>query len=114
MCGAPSETGLAERLLSDDPSRFDSAQKLFAQICASGHGDRGDSDWPVGAAQALALTDFNIQQPSSITRVWCRAKGSRARRSRGWWPPGAKGSLEPGVERALQGPLTPLTLHRLK
>src|SRR6185312_9969706 len=88
MCGAQSETGLAECLLIDDPSRFDLAQKFFAQICASGHGDRGDSDWPVGVAQALAPTDFNIQQPSSITRVWCRAKGSRARRSRGWWPPG--------------------------
>jgi mono/diheme cytochrome c family protein len=47
-----------------DSSEFDAAQKLFAQNCASCHGDHGGGDGPAAAALARAPTDFHIQQPS--------------------------------------------------
>jgi mono/diheme cytochrome c family protein len=48
----------------DDSSRFDPARKRFAQNWASCHGESGGGDGPTAAAQALAPTNFHIQQPS--------------------------------------------------
>jgi cytochrome c oxidase cbb3-type subunit 2/cytochrome c oxidase cbb3-type subunit I/II len=47
-----------------DSSPFDAARTLFAQNCASCHGDNGRSDGPAAAALARAPTDFHVQQPS--------------------------------------------------
>jgi mono/diheme cytochrome c family protein len=47
-----------------DSSRFDEARTLFAQNCASCHGDAGAGDGPAAAPLNRAPTDFHLQQPS--------------------------------------------------
>ena len=47
-----------------DSSRFDEVRTLFAQNCASCHGDDGAGDGPAAAALNRAPTNFHIQQPS--------------------------------------------------
>jgi mono/diheme cytochrome c family protein len=47
-----------------DSSRFDEALALFAQNCASCHGDEGAGDGPAAAALNRAPTNFHMQQPS--------------------------------------------------
>ena len=49
---------------ADESSQFDEARTLFAQNCASCHGDDGAGDGPAAAALNRAPTNFKIQQPS--------------------------------------------------
>jgi mono/diheme cytochrome c family protein len=43
---------------------LDEARTLFAQNCASCHGDEGAGDGPAAAALNRAPTNFHMQQPS--------------------------------------------------
>jgi mono/diheme cytochrome c family protein len=47
-----------------DSSRLDEARTLFAQNCASCHGDDGAGDGPAAAALNREPTNFHGQQPS--------------------------------------------------
>jgi hypothetical protein len=70
---------------SDEPGRcrlvaIRAGRKLFAQNCASCHGDNGGGDGLAAAASARAPTNFRIQQPSVEYARTVLSEGVRDRR----------------------------------